>query len=69
MDTQVLLIALIVAVVLVAVLLVAVLQRQRPAAEASELVAMRDERDRLATELATQREAAREQASETGRLQ
>jgi DNA recombination protein RmuC len=69
MDTRVLLIALIAAVVLAAVLLVVVLRRQRPAAEASGLVALREERDRLATELATQREAAREQASETGRLQ
>lgn len=68
MDIQILLILLLAAVVGVGVLLVVLLRRQHPQEVDPELLSLREERDRVANELRFERDAARDQASESGRL-
>ncbi|KIQ96203.1 DNA recombination protein RmuC [Lysobacter sp. A03] len=68
MDTQLLLILLLVAILVVAGLLVVVLRRQDSRGQSAGLGSLREERDRLGDELRAERETARGQASESGRL-
>ena len=68
MDIQTLLILLFAATVVVVVLLLVLLGRQGSPRQSAELESLRAERDRLGDELRTERAAAREQASENGRL-
>ena len=68
MDIQTLLILLLAATVVVGVLLLVLLRRQGSQGGSAVAVSLREERDRLADELRTERNAAREQASEGGRL-
>lgn len=68
MESQPLMIVLLVAVVVAIVLLAIVLRRVAQPANPGEVAALRGERDRLASELQSERELARAQSAESGRL-
>ncbi|QOW22092.1 DNA recombination protein RmuC [Novilysobacter avium] len=68
MDSQLLIILLLVATLVVAGLLMVLLRRQGSQGPGAELGGLREERDRLGEELRAERGAAREHASESGRL-